>query len=554
MRWQYFTEDHDAFRDSVRKFVEKEIAPHVEAWEKEGGMPKGMFKKLGDMGYLGINFPEKWGGSGLDMFYSVAFLEEMAKCGACGPSAGPSVHSYMAIPPLFHLGSDYIKETYLKPAIAGDMVAALCISEPNAGSDVAAIQTYAKREGDYYVINGSKTFITNGCNADFITLACKTSREGSYDAISMIVVDAKTPGYKVTRKLDKLGWWSSDTAELSFTDMRVPVKNLLGEEGKGFYYVMNNFQMERLVAAILSIGGIDYMLKTTLTYMASREAFGRPISRYQVLRHRIADLATELEGARALTYQCCYAMDKGDYCVKEITMAKLLASELAIKVADECLQMYGGYGAMEEYPAARMYRDTRIGTIAGGTSEVMREILAKMVIDGMDFRNFFPKEGEETAAPLETASSKATVSATPQTPSPVVAAPIAPAVPVAANSMSSAEPSIVYIKDINDCADIFRTLPLRMKADKVGDTRACVQFKLSGPKGGDFTVFLEDGTCRTEAALSGTPDCVIQASDETYLGIEFGKVNPQMAFMMGKIKVSNVGLMMKFTAMFARMK
>ncbi|OGR03380.1 MAG: hypothetical protein A2284_04990 [Deltaproteobacteria bacterium RIFOXYA12_FULL_61_11] len=528
MKTPYFNDDHEAFRQSVRKFVEGELTPQAEEWEKERRIPKRIFARLGEMGYLGINYSEELGGSGLDFFYSVVFFEELVRCQVSGLMAAVGVQSYMATPPIMHLGSQYIKDEFLLPAIQGKKIGALAITEPNAGSDVAAIRTSARLEGEYYIVNGSKTFITNGCNADFVTMAVRTSQDGGFMGISLLVVDTTTSGFRVARKLDKLGWWSSDTAELAFEDMRVPRTNLLGQEGKGFYYIMNNFQLERLIAAITSMAGIDLMLSKTLEYMASREAFGRPISKFQVLRHRLADLYSELEAVRALTYQCSWGYDRGDYLVKEITMAKLLATELAVKTANECVQMHGGYGVMEEYPVARMYRDTRIGTIGGGTSEIMREILGKIVIDGMDFSTFSPADDQ----PEEEASfsKKQTMEA--------------------GGSQVSSENPALEAASVCTCAQLVATYPARFLPDKAGGFNGTVHFKLTGTSGGQYTAVVKHSELTISEGLEGTTDCLVEASDETFLGIEKGTLNPQMAFMMGKIKVSNVGIMLKFMAFF----
>ncbi|WP_448530435.1 acyl-CoA dehydrogenase family protein [Raineya sp.] len=385
MKSLYFKEEHNLFRDSVRKFLQKEVVPFINTWEEERRIPKEIFKKMGEQGYLGLNFPAEYGGVGADFWYSVVFLEEIAKVGAGGFPTAVSVHQYMAINHIFRAGSDFLKEKYLVPAIAGEKVAALGISEPGAGSDVASIRTKAVKDGDFYVINGAKTFITNGTYGDFITLAVSTNPENKAGGISLIVVDLESEGITRT-KLKKMGWHSSDTAEISFDNVRVPKENLVGVENFGFYYIMESFQLERLVAGIMAVASSKWILEETIRYMHEREAFGRKIAKYQTLRHTIADLATELYAAEQMVYHTCWLQNEGEVAVKECSMVKLHCSELANKVVDRCLQVFGGYGYMEDYLVCRAYRDARVGTIAGGTSEIMREIIAKMMIDDVEYK------------------------------------------------------------------------------------------------------------------------------------------------------------------------
>ncbi len=385
MKSLYFKEEHELFRDSVRKFLQKEVVPFINTWEEERRIPKEIFKKMGEQGYLGLNFPEEYGGIGADFWYSVVFLEEIAKVGAGGFPTAVSVHQYMAINHIFRAGSEFLKEKYLRPAIAGEKVAALGISEPGAGSDVASIRTKAVKDGDFYVINGAKTFITNGTYGDFITLAVSTNPENKAGGISLIVVDLDSEGITRT-KLKKMGWHSSDTAEISFDNVRVPKENLVGVENFGFYYIMESFQLERLVAGIMAVASSKWILEETIRYMHEREAFGRKIAKYQTLRHTIADLATELYAAEQMVYHTCWLQNEGEVAVKECSMVKLYCSELANKVVDRCLQVFGGYGYMEDYLVCRAYRDARVGTIAGGTSEIMREIIAKMMIDDVEYK------------------------------------------------------------------------------------------------------------------------------------------------------------------------
>ncbi|MCU0470205.1 MAG: acyl-CoA dehydrogenase family protein [Arcicella sp.] len=385
---QYFNQDHQLFRQSVRQFIEKEVIPNTEKWETERQIPKSVFKKMGDLGYMGINFSEDYGGMNADLWYSVVFLEEIARSTMGGFSTAVSVHQFMAINHIAKIGSPFLKEKYLAPAIAGEKIAALGITEPNAGSDVSAILTTAVREGDFYVINGSKTFITNGTYGDFITLTCKTNTAAGANGVSLIVVDLDTEGVSRT-KLNKMGWHSSDTAEIRFDNVRVPVEHLIGQENAGFYYLMESLQLERLVAAIMAVAGAELSLDLTIQYLHEREAFGKPIAKYQAIRHKIAEMATEVDIAREFVYSTCWKFTQGEVVVKECSMAKLFTSELAKRVADGCLQFFGGFGYIEDYPICRIYRDARVGTIAGGTSEIMKEIIGKIVVDGAAYKKVY---------------------------------------------------------------------------------------------------------------------------------------------------------------------
>lgn len=388
MSSQYFNQDHQLFRQSVRQFIEKEVIPNAEKWESERQIPKSIFQKMGDLGYLGINFSEDYGGTNADLWYSVVFLEEIARSTMGGFSTAVSVHQYMAINHIAKIGSSLLKEKYLIPAIAGEKIAALGISEPNAGSDVSAILTTAVRDGDEYVINGSKTFITNGTYGDFITLTCKTNTSAGANGVSLIVVDLNAEGISRT-KLNKMGWHSSDTAEISFDNVRVPITHLIGQENAGFYYLMESLQLERLVAAIMAVAGSELSLELTIKYLHERETFGRPIAKYQAIRHKIAEMATEVDIAREFVYSTCWKFTQGEVMVKECSMAKLFTSELAKRVADGCLQFFGGFGYIEDYPICRIYRDARVGTIAGGTSEIMKEIISKIVVDGAAYQKVY---------------------------------------------------------------------------------------------------------------------------------------------------------------------
>jgi acyl-CoA dehydrogenase len=380
----YFTEEHNQFRQSLRDFLQKDVVPFVDEWEKVGNPPRDIWKKFGDMGYFGLRFPEKYGGLSLDFFYDVILLEELAKINSAGTSAAIGAHTYLSLAHLNNEGSEEQKQKYLVPGIAGEIFGCLAISEPGGGSDVASMRTTAVKDGDDWIINGSKTFITNGVLSDYLIISAKTEPELKQAGISMFVVDRNTVGLSAT-KLDKLGWRASDTAEMAFADMRVPADALLGEENQGFYYIMQQFALERLIMAIGGVAGSEYALQYGLDYMREREAFGRPLTKFQELRHRIAQLAAEIEQQKQFVYYLCDRFTKGEYIVKEAAMAKLLATQLSDKVTFEVVQFLGGYGYMEDYQASRMWRDSRLGQIGGGTSEIMKEIIAKMAIDEVKY-------------------------------------------------------------------------------------------------------------------------------------------------------------------------
>ena len=321
------------------------------------------------------------------IFSTMSFLmKKWGRMNSGGFAITQQVTQYMSSPYILKYGSEALKQKYLPKVIKGELISSIAITEPGAGSDAANIQTKAIREGDYYIVNGSKTFITNGVYGDFIVTVVKTDPEAGTAGVSLLVIEQKMEGVSA-RKLKKLGWHSSDTAELSFDNVKVPVENLIGQEGRGFYYLMNGLQLERLVAVPACVSGMEWALERTLQYMSERQAFGRPINKFQVLRHRIAQMASEIEALKAFSYHCCKLYDDKIYDVKLCSMAKLLATELAEKIATQCLQMFGGYGFMEEYPLARMYRDVRVGTIGGGSSEIMREIIAKIVIDQVGYES-----------------------------------------------------------------------------------------------------------------------------------------------------------------------
>lgn len=385
MESMYFTEEHQLFRNSLRDFLQKEVVPHIEKWEKTGTIERFIWNKFGEMGFLGISYPEKYGGLDLDIFYMIILLEELQRINSAGFAAAIWAHAYLAMTHLNAEGSEAIKEKYLSASIAGDMIGCLCITEPFGGSDVAGMRTTAVKKGDNYVINGSKTFITNGVYSDYLIVAAKTNPELGNKGISIFLIDRDTPGVSAT-KLDKLGWRASDTGEIAFDNVTIPASNLMGEENKGFPYIMQHFALERLIMGVNAHARTQYALEYTLEYMSNREAFGKTIDRFQALRHKIADHYTELELCKTFNYNIAFRLDKGEYVVKEATMSKLKSTKVADDAIYDCLQFLGGYGYMEEYPLARLFRDSRLGPIGGGTSEILREIIAKMVIDGKDYK------------------------------------------------------------------------------------------------------------------------------------------------------------------------
>lgn len=378
-RW-LFGEEHEILRKSIRSFVQKEIVPHVEEWEEKGEFPAELFLRLGELGFLGLKYTEEYGGSGEDYVADAVFVEEMARCGSGGVHAGIGAHAHLATPPVYKFGSEEQKQRFLVPAIRGEKIGALGITEPNAGSDVSALATTAVKNGSHYVVNGSKIFITNGVRADFIVLAVKTSPRAGHKGISFLLVEKGTPGFTVGRSLAKLGWHPSDTGELFFENCFVPEENLLGEENQGFYYIMQNFQWERLVLALGAVSAAELALEEALRYARQRVQFGKPIGKFQVIRHKLADMATVIETARCLTYHALSKFVRGEDAVTEVSMAKIVACEAHNQVADGALQIHGGYGYMMEFPVQRYWRDARIGTIGGGTTEVMKEIIARRII------------------------------------------------------------------------------------------------------------------------------------------------------------------------------
>ena len=385
MMFSYFTPEHEAFRRTVRRFVETEINPHIEEWEAARLWPAHeLLKKMGDLGLLGLGYPEQYGGGGVDYWYNTVLLEELGRADCAAVPMGIAVHTDMATPALAEFGSDELKRRFLAPAIAGDMVAAIGVSEPDAGSDVAAIRTRAVADGDAYVINGGKMWITNGAQADFVTLLARTGGEHGFRGMSLIVVPTDTPGFHVSRTLEKMGNHASDTAILTFEDVRVPQSNRIGEEGLGFILQMKQFQKERLAGSLMSTAGMEKMIRLTIDYTRGRHAFGRALIDNQWIHFRLAELLTEVEALRQLNYHCVRLLVAGEDVTKEVSMAKLKAGRLAREVADACVQFHGGMGYVEEYPMARYFRDARLLSIGGGADEIMLGIIAK-------YENILPK-------------------------------------------------------------------------------------------------------------------------------------------------------------------
>jgi citronellyl-CoA dehydrogenase len=374
-----FSGEHEMFRESVRRFVEQEINPHVEEWEADGIFPAHvLFKQMGDLGFLGLTYPEEYGGLGLDFSYSVVLFEELGRADCAGVPMGIAVHTDMCTPALAQHGSHELKQRYLEPSIRGDLVGCIGVSEPDAGSDVAAIRTRAVPDGDDWVIDGRKLYITNGTQADWVCLLARTGDEGGYRGMSLIVVSTDTPGFSVSRRLRKLGNHSSDTAELVLDGVRVPKANIIGQEGMGFILQMQQFQRERLVGAILSYSSCEKIVRDTIAYTRQRHAFGRPLIDNQVIHFRLAELLTEIELLRQLCYHCARRLIAGEDITREASMAKLKAGRLSREVTDSCLQFYGGMGYIEETPISRAYRDARLISIGGGADEVMLGIIAKL--------------------------------------------------------------------------------------------------------------------------------------------------------------------------------
>ena len=373
-----FTPEHEMFRRTLRDYCERELAPHALEWDEAGIFPREVFTGMAEIGALGVNYPEEVGGSGGDYWTVAVLAEELVRSRNAGVSMALLVQSQMATPIINEIGTAEQKKEFLAPALAGEKIAALGISEPDAGSDVANLRTTARRVGDDYLINGAKMWITNGTRADFITLAVRTGEPG-YGGISLLTFPTDVKGFSVSKKLAKVGNLSSDTALLFFEDCKIPVRYLLGEENLGFYHVMTNFQGERLVAALGAVSGMQQLVEESLRYGNERSAFGKPLIKHQVWKHKFVEHLTAIEAARWLTYRATDLFNRKEAAVKEISMAKLYAGDLMQKVVYDCQQFHGGMGYVVETPVARAFRDARLLTIGGGTSEIMKEIIAKLV-------------------------------------------------------------------------------------------------------------------------------------------------------------------------------
>ncbi len=372
-----FTEEHEELRQSVRGFLDRELAPHAQTWEAERWFPNEVFDKLAAQGLLGLKYPAELGGQGGDYLHEAVLVEELSRIGSGGTAAGIGAHTNIATPPIWKFGTDEQKQRYLVPAIKGKLIGALGITEPDAGSDVASLRTKATPCDGGWVVSGEKTYITNGVRAHFIVTAVKTTEEGGHNGISFLIID-RQDGVS-SSKLEKLGWHASDTATISFDDVFVPAENLLGELHGGFKLIMANFQWERLAMALGTVGAMQLAYERTAEYARERTAFGRPISKHQVIRHKLADLATSAYTARCVTYDALRRFHEGQEPLKEVTMAKLLTQRASFELMDECLQIHGGMGYMGEHWAQRAARDARLGPIGGGSDEIMREILGRLL-------------------------------------------------------------------------------------------------------------------------------------------------------------------------------
>ena len=374
----YFNETHGMVRETMRRFVNEAVKPHIDEWEEAGAFPREIYPQAGGLGLLSIGHPTEFGGSGeQDVFLKVAASEELMRSGSGGFVA--SLGSLdIGLPPVWRMGSDALKQRIVPQVLAGEKIIALAITEPSGGSDVANLKTRAVRDGDHYVVNGSKTFITSGARADYYTVAVRTGEAG-FGGVSLLLIEKGTPGFTVGRNLKKMGWWASDTAELFFQDCRVPVENLLGPENSGFFTIMANFQAERLSLAIMATMTAQLALEQCLAYVKERTTFGKPLSKHQVIRHKLAEMATQVNVAREYTYRCAARMQAGESAIAEVSMAKNFATSVSTMVTDEAVQIFGGMGYMRESLVERLYRDNRILSIGGGTHEIMNEIISKQL-------------------------------------------------------------------------------------------------------------------------------------------------------------------------------
>ncbi len=371
-----FTDEHEQLRESIRSFAQKELAPHAEEWE-ETTFPDSVFRRMGELGFLGLDKPEEYGGQGGDYYSALVLAEEIGHANSGGLAMGVAVQTDMAMPPILAFGTEEQKREWAAPAIAGTKILCLGITEPDAGSDVAGIKTRAVKDGEEYVVNGSKTYITNGHRADVIVLVTKTDPDAGYDGFTLFLVPMDAPGVIREQKLKKMGMHASDTALLAFQDVRVPESAVLGQVGRGFYHIMWELQGERLIGAAGCVAGAQRVFDRTLEYAKERTAFGRAIGSFQVTRHKFAEMATKIETARQMVYMTAWRHHNGDYPVREISMAKLYASRIACEVADECIQIHGGAGYMREYGVERAWRDMRLNRIGAGTDEIMLEVIGR---------------------------------------------------------------------------------------------------------------------------------------------------------------------------------
>lgn len=374
----YFQETHHILRQTVARFVDREIKPHVESWEEAGEFPRELYRKAAEVGLLGVCYPQQWSGIETDIFHEAVVTEELTRSGSGGVAAGLMSHG-IALPPILALGNEEQKERFVPPVLQGEKIAALGVTEPGGGSDVANIRTRAVRDGGCYIVNGSKTMITSGTRADLVTMAVRTGGPGHH-GLSLLVVETDSPGFTVSKKLRKMGWWASDTAELALQDVRVPVENRLGAEGSAFYGLMHNFQKERLYLALMANATAQLALEESIKYARIREAFGKPLTGFQVTRHKLVDMATLVEVSREFTYRVAAKIQAGANAVKEVSMAKIFSAEICDRVCHQAVQIHGGYGYMREYLVERLYRDSRILSIGGGTTEIMKEMISKMIL------------------------------------------------------------------------------------------------------------------------------------------------------------------------------
>ena len=374
--FELFRPEHQELRKNVRNFVEKELLPNSQEWERNESFPKSIFTRVGELGFFGMKYPESVGGSGPDFLADAVVTEEFARAGSAGVSSSFGAHKDLATLYVFNFGTDEQHQRWLAASIKGEIVGALGVTEPDAGSDVAGIKTRARQDGDHWVINGSKIFITNGAWADYVVVAAKTDPEAGHQGVTLFIVDADTPGF-TAKRIRMLGWRAGSTGELSFDDVRIPDSNRLGEVGGGFIAIMQNFAWERLIMALGQVAGAQLAYDVAKAYSLDRKQFGRPVGKFQVWRHRFADMATRIEAGRALTYNALRLYVEGENPIREVSMAKLYTSEVAFHVADECVQIHGGHGYTTEFPAERALRDARLGPIGGGTSEIMKEIIGK---------------------------------------------------------------------------------------------------------------------------------------------------------------------------------